>query len=264
MSSIEIGELLGTLSRDTQRAQMPLNQYYAEQQRNIIAEKAEKPLEDYENATKEDFKRELQRVTKRIRQDIEKIQNELINVDELKQINDSINALLQVKYEVSKRLGEPCQRLKYKYFGAYRDYLLKTGKKKVVREILENSEDDVEEEDRPVSFERKRWKGKAASAYTEKITEKVPEKKLSALESKIYAAFQLQNGCTTVYTPLEPYSNPPKEIYSPIEFSEEHLCAIEAKVQEEIKKERDEKRRAAEAAQAAIEARKQSLLQKYA
>ena len=269
MSSIEIGELLGTLSRDKQRAQQPVNQFYAAQQLSIIAEKALKPLEDYGSASTEELRTELRRITKQVKQKIEEIQNEEINVDELREINDLINKLLQAKYEVSQILNEPCPKLKYKYFGAYREYLLKTGKKQIVREVLDSS--DESEDEVPISFERRRKKGKgtegqekAQSAYSElEVSQSVPKVQVNTLQSKIYAAFNLQNGCKTVYSDEPKHGLPPKELYTPLELSEADFAQIDAEMEAYFLAKQEAKRKEMESTNALLEERKKDLLARY-
>ncbi|KNH07128.1 P2 response regulator binding domain protein [Perkinsela sp. CCAP 1560/4] len=273
MSGIEIGELLGTLSRDKQRQQQPLNQFYAEQNKQILSEKLVEPIADYSTATPKELQAELRREIKLLKQHIEEIQNDSLHTDELQRLNDEINRSMSARFKISKILGIECPHKGYRYFGAYRDFILRTSKKKMVRKILESSDSEeevkAESDSIPFSFQRERRRSNTQVTAAVHIHAKRPtvrntvNSSVDTLESKIYKLFNLQNGCKKTYTTTASGDTLPTKFAPDIEFDEERL--------ENLDKEAAESFAAAQAVEMAhkalnlklFEERKRKIMEEY-
>eukprot|EP00760_Papus_ankaliazontas_P034183 PhM_4_TR7029/c0_g1_i1/m.58101/K12870/ISY1; pre-mRNA-splicing factor ISY1 len=134
MSYTELSELKGTLARDSQRAQQPLNMFFAEQQR-LQRKRGQDAVEkvDLATCTLKAAQKELRATSFTITHLIGEVQDARIGRDKLKDINDRINVALKHKHNCEKRIAQLQRPLtaaskskigaaapKYQYFGAYK------------------------------------------------------------------------------------------------------------------------------------------------
>jgi len=126
MSSTELNELRGTLARDAQRAQEPMNQWFAHQQRLQRKRTSADERKDPEACKGVEAERYVKELSHSLLHKIGLIQNACQSRQRLKELNDAINEELNLKlrYEAKAhgRAPEEVEVKPYTYFGAYRDY----------------------------------------------------------------------------------------------------------------------------------------------
>eukprot|EP00759_Apiculatamorpha_spiralis_P033380 PhF_6_TR34698/c0_g1_i2/m.50495/K12870/ISY1; pre-mRNA-splicing factor ISY1 len=131
MSSSELAELKGTLARDSQRAQQPLNLFFAQQQRIRYA-KNRSLDEDFANNRKppqscnpKEAKQISDYLTRQISKCIEKIQDSRLPRAKLEELNTEINELISERYLYESKVHQGNQTTPppmFQYFGAYKAF----------------------------------------------------------------------------------------------------------------------------------------------